>query len=123
FQRYCEENRKFLDAQGRTQLRYAPEAMQLLMDHNWPGNERELENAIERSVVLASEQVVAVDVLPDHILQAGGLRIRRDESGRLPADASLFEVAAGFERRKIIESLETANWSQTDAAESLHIPL
>jgi len=123
FQKYCEENRKFLDAQGRTVLQFAPEAMQLLMDHGWPGNVRELENAIERAVVLASEPVVAVDVLPDHILQAGGLRIRRDESGRLPADASLFEVVADFERRKIIESLETANWSQTDAAESLRIPL
>jgi transcriptional regulator with GAF, ATPase, and Fis domain len=49
--------------------------------------------------------------------------IRRDSSGYLPADASLFEVVADFERRKIIEALEAANWSQTDAAENLHIPL
>ena len=44
-------------------------------------------------------------------------------SGTLPADASLFEIVADFERRKIIESLEGANGSQTEAAESLHIPL
>src|ERR1051326_6547651 len=93
------------------------------MDYNWPGNVRELENAIERAVVLASEQVVPVSVLPDSILQAGGVRIRRDESGYLSPDASLFEIVADFERRKIIEMLETVNWSQTDAAEQLHIPL
>jgi transcriptional regulator of acetoin/glycerol metabolism len=57
------------------------------------------------------------------ILQAGGVRIRRDASGTLPADASLFEVVADFERRKIIETFETVNWSQTDAAEKLGIPL
>jgi DNA-binding NtrC family response regulator len=97
--------------------------MQLMMDYNWPGNVRELENAVERAVVLASDATVSVDVLPDSILQAGGIRIRRDESGTLPADASLFEVVADFERRKIIETLETVNWSQTEAAEKLRIPL
>jgi DNA-binding NtrC family response regulator len=123
FQKYCEENAKFLDGQGRTQLKFTAEAMHLLMDHSWPGNVRELENAVERAVVLASETNVPADVLPDQVLHAGGMRIRRDESGRLPADASLFEVVADFERRKIMESLEAANWSQTDAAEALRIPL
>jgi DNA-binding NtrC family response regulator len=123
FQKYCEENSKYLDAQGRTQLQFTAEAMQLLMDHSWPGNVRELENAVERAVVLASDAAVPVDVLPEHVLHAGGLKIRRDESGRLPSDASLFEVVADFERRKIIEALEAANWSQTDAAEALRIPL
>jgi transcriptional regulator with GAF, ATPase, and Fis domain len=43
-------------------------------------------------------------------------------SGTLPAAAPLFEVVADFERRKIIETLETVNWSQTDA-QKLGIPL
>ena len=51
------------------------------------------------------------------------MRIRRDESGHLPADASLFEIVADFERRTIIERLEACNFSQTEAAASLHIPL
>ncbi len=123
FTKYCRDNEKFLDSEGKSQLRFEPDAMQLLMDYNWPGNVRELENAVERAVVLASQTTVAVDVLPDSILQAGGVRIRRDESGTLPADASLFEIVADYERRKIIETLETVNWSQTDAAEKLSIPL
>jgi DNA-binding NtrC family response regulator len=123
FQKYCEENSKFLDAAGRSQLRFVPEALQLLMEHNWPGNVRELENAVERAVVLATDSNVPLEVLPETILHAGGVRIRRDESGRLPVDASLFEILADFERRQIIESLEASNWSQTDAAEALRIPL
>jgi DNA-binding NtrC family response regulator len=97
--------------------------MQIIMDHSWPGNVRELENAVERAVVLTSSELVPAHVLPDTLLQAGGLRIRHDDSGRLPADATLFEVVADFERRKIIEQLEHSNWSQTEAAEALRIPL
>src|SRR5580658_561950 len=121
--KFSRENEKFLDSERRSLLRFENDALQLLMDYNWPGNVRELENVIERAVVLASQSTVPVDVLPDSILQSAGIRIRRDESGTLPADASLFEVVAEYERRKIIEALEATNWSQTDAAEKLRIPL
>jgi DNA-binding NtrC family response regulator len=123
FTKYCRENEKFLDTSGRSVLRFEPEAVQLLMDHNWPGNVRELENVVERAVVLATAPVVPVGVLPDYFLQAAGLKIRRDESGKLPADASLFEIVADYERRVIVEHLEASGWSQTDAAESLRVPL
>jgi DNA-binding NtrC family response regulator len=123
FDKYCRENEKFLDEQNRSRLTFEPDAMQILMDHVWPGNVRELENVVERAVVLASQANVPVDVLPEHLLEARGLRIRRDESGSLPADASLFEIVADYERRKIIEQLESSDWSQTSAAEALRIPL
>lgn len=123
FDKYCRENEKFLDATGKSTLRFEPDAMQILMDYNWPGNVRELENVVERAVVLATSPLVPVDVLPEQLLHTGGMRIRRDESGSLPRDASLFEIVADFERRKIIEHLEAANWSQTEAAETLRIPL
>lgn len=128
FTKYSKENEKFLEADGKagdqkSTLKFEADAMQFLMDYHWPGNVRELENAVERAVVLASAQSVPLDVLPDSILHAGGVRIRRDESGYLPADASLFEIVADYERRKITETLETVNWSQTDAAEALRIPL
>jgi DNA-binding NtrC family response regulator len=123
FNKYCRENEKFLDEHNRSHLYFEPDAMQILMDHAWPGNVRELENVVERAVVLASTTSVPVDVLPEHLLEARGLRIRRDESGGLPADASLFEIVADYERRKIIEQLEASDWSQTSAAEALRIPL
>ncbi len=123
FNYYCKENEKFLNSAGKSILEFQPEAMQVLMEHSWPGNVRELENVVERAVVLASDACVPVDVLPDALLQANGVRRNRAEGSPLPADASLFEINNEFERRTIIERLERCGWSQTDAAESLHVPL
>lgn len=115
--RYCRENEKqFLVA-------FDADAMKVLLDHSWPGNVRELENTVESAVILATGPVVSTDVLPDQLLQASGMRIRRDESGSLPADASLFEKVADFERRVILEALDKTSFSQTEAAELLHVPL
>ena len=118
FQKYTQENGKFV---GR--LRFDAEAMQIVMDHGWPGNVRELENVVERAVVLANAEAVGADVLPEHLLHPSGMAIRRDEHGELAADASLFEIVADFERRKILDQLEKSGWSQTEAAQSLRIPL
>ena len=123
FNLYSRENDKFLGPNGRSVLRFDPEAMQVLMDHPWPGNVRELENVVERAVVLATSNTVGADVLPDSLLQAGGLKIRRDDTGSLPADASLYEIVADFERQTILAALEQCHWSQTEAAQRLGIPL
>jgi DNA-binding NtrC family response regulator len=123
FTRFCRENEKFLNSDGRSVLSFEPEAMQILLEHNWPGNVRELENIVERAVVLATSSSVPAHVLPDYLQQASGMRISRDVNGALSPDASLFEIVADFERRKIIETLEAVNNSQTEAAEMLKIPL
>ncbi len=98
--------------------------MQVLMDHNWPGNVRELENAIERAVVLATEETVPVE-RPAGSRSPCERHPHPPRRGRIAAaaDASLFEVVADFERRKIMDSLEACNYSQTEAAEALRIPL
>jgi DNA-binding NtrC family response regulator len=123
FNLYCRENDKFLDSGGRSLLRFHPDAMQILMEHSWPGNVRELENVVERAVVLSVDALAPVDVLPDSLLQANGIRLHRPDGGPLPADASLFEIVNDYERRTITERLELCNWSQTEAAESLRVPL
>jgi DNA-binding NtrC family response regulator len=123
FTYYCRENDKFLDSNGRSVLHFEPDAMQILKEHNWPGNVRELENVVERAVVLASAPGVPVHVLPDALLQANGIRLNRGDGAPLPEDASLFEIVNDYERRVILERLEKCSWSQTEAAESLHVPL
>ncbi len=123
FTRFCRENEKYLTSDGGSSLSFEPEALQILLEHNWPGNVRELENVVERAVVLATSSSVPAHVLPDYLQQASGMRISRDINGALTPDASLFEIVADFERRKIIEALEAVNNSQTEAAEALRIPL
>ncbi len=110
--RFCEEN-------GRAMLNVHPDAMRVLMDHGWQGNVRELENVIERAVVLSSGQTIATELLPDGIV------------GRAPIasllethpDASLFDIMEDCERRIIIDMLEKCQWNQTDAAEKFRVPL
>jgi len=123
FHVYCRENEKFLSPQGHSLLAFEPEAMHILMDYNWPGNVRELENAIERAVVLATSEQVPVSVLPEQVLHSTGVRIPREGGDMLPPDASLFEVVADFEAKRIVEALEAVSYSQTDAAARLKIPL
>ena len=123
FLRYCQENEKFLNSEGRPLLSFEPEAMQILMEHSWPGNVRELENVVERAVVLTTTPSVPAHVLPDSLQQAIGIRTLRDGDAVLGADASLFEMVADFERHTIIDALERVSYSQTEAAEALRIPL
>jgi DNA-binding NtrC family response regulator len=124
FTHYCLENNKFLDPNTRrSTLRFDAEAVEALMEYTWPGNVRELENVVERAVVLATEPAVPIGVLPDSLLQANGIRLNRNDGAPLPPDASLFEIVNDFERRVILERLEQFNWSQTEAAENLRVPL
>ncbi|MBL8177629.1 MAG: sigma-54-dependent Fis family transcriptional regulator [Bryobacterales bacterium] len=123
FDKYCQENEKFVAPDGKSLLGFDNEAMRILMDYTWPGNVRELENVVERAVVLATSPLASADVLPESVLHSQGMRLRQDDSTPLPADASLFEIVADYERRKIVETLESCKWSQTEAAEVFRIPL
>ena len=95
------------------------DALRALVDYDWPGNMRELENSIERGVVLSSGPVIGSDLLPGHITG----RSFQDALLEHNPNASLFDILEDIERRIIIEKLERCNGNQTDAAEQFHIPL
>jgi DNA-binding NtrC family response regulator len=111
--------RKFSDENERPLRRLTSEALRPLVSYSFPGNVRELENVMERAVVLSSGQEVGVDLLPDHIAGRGTV---------LPVlehrpDASLFDIMEDCERRIIIDMLEKCGWNQTEAAERFRVPL
>ena len=58
---------RFNRLQQKTIQGIAPEALSLLMAHDWPGNIRELENAIERAFILCNEGVIAIEHLPEEL--------------------------------------------------------
>lgn len=89
---------------------FTREARDLLIKHDYPGNVRELENIVERAVVLTRGDYISVDDLP--------MAPREDERS---ADGSMKGVVEGMEKRMITESLIGANWVQTKAAEALGI--
>jgi DNA-binding NtrC family response regulator len=47
-----------------------PEAMKVLCSYDWPGNVRELANVLERAQILAQDQVITVDDLPENLVEA-----------------------------------------------------
>ncbi len=53
-----------------------PDALQLIEDHAWPGNIRELENAIERAVVLAETDTITLKDLPPQMIEAAGKKTK-----------------------------------------------
>jgi Nif-specific regulatory protein len=95
-----------------------PEALKVLMRHNWPGNIRELENVIERAVLLADGSTIGV-----HDLQIGE-QSPQSASGdhamavKIPPTGIPLEE---IERQVVVEALRMSNWVQKDAAELLGI--
>ena len=55
---------------GKAGIEITPDALDLLMDYSWPGNIRELENTIERAVVLSSGTSIGLDLIPDYVRPA-----------------------------------------------------
>ena len=102
---FAEKNRKTI--RGFTQ-----EAREVLLRYDYPGNVRELENIIERAVVLTRDNVIGKADLP---LSAQGLEEEKTEEASLPA------TVEGVERRMIREALIRSGGVQTRAAEMLGI--
>ena len=105
---YRDKNRKELkDISGK--------AMDLLTRYDWPGNIRELENGIERAVILARGEIIAPADLPP-IIQA--LSKDREIQGlNLPSGISIQEV----EKALILKTLEDTGGNRSRAAEILGI--
>jgi DNA-binding NtrC family response regulator len=93
----------------------APSAMAILEAYPWPGNIRELENMIERLVVLGSD---------DHWIEEKDLPfdlLLREETHDSMGDASLVQARQAFERQFIMRALERSRWNQSGAARALGI--
>ncbi|HHV61179.1 MAG TPA: sigma-54-dependent Fis family transcriptional regulator [Firmicutes bacterium] len=99
----------------------APDAMKALMSYRWPGNIRELRNVIERGVVLATGDLVTVDLLPEEITTScpDGRR-HRFEHGKTLKDV-VDEVVEEVEREVILDALSKCGWRQAKVAGLLGI--
>jgi DNA-binding NtrC family response regulator len=112
-EKYCKENE-------RPPRRFTPEAVRRLVSYPWPGNVRELENVVERAVVLSQQEEMGLELFPPELSEASA-SYTAWASG---ADrVSLFGLTDDYERRIILETLERCNWSQTETAQRLRVPL
>jgi two-component system NtrC family response regulator len=94
------------------------EAVRILCDHAWNGNVRELENVIERSVILSAGDIITPADLPPRIRQTPGNTV--DLEG-IPEGVGLVETLSAVEKRMIIRAMTLSGNVQTRAAEILGI--
>jgi two-component system response regulator HydG len=93
----------------------SPEAMQVLMKYDWPGNIRELQNLCERLQILADAHAIQVTDLPDTILKPENKLV----IGQYDPSLTLHEL----ERRYIVEALKHFEGNKTQAANALGITI
>jgi two-component system, NtrC family, response regulator AtoC len=90
-----------------------PAALETFLTYHWPGNIRELQNVLERAVVLASSDTITPDLLPPQMSQRGTEEI----SPGIPLEDALKK----FKREFISQTLSLTNNNQSQAAKLLEI--
>jgi len=102
---------------GKSTHGISPESLAILERYHWPGNIRELENVVERAIVLGTGELLSPESLPPH------LRAPRDEQTVEveipPTGMDLEDMLARIENRYIRLALERSGWLQVKAAELL----
>ena len=113
---------------GKEILGFTPEAMRLMVAYPWPGNIRELKNAVEYAFVLARGNAVRPEHLPDKVYSNGlppvleGAGPYPEKSYGLQTGSQPAVVMAGEnQRRELIFALKQAGGNQTRAAQLLGI--
>ena len=109
--------KKYSDELKKTISGFSPQAVKYLTRHNWPGNIRELQNTIERAVLMAESNLIGVEDLTLTATKGDASSI--DALGiKIPPSGIKLD---DLERNTIIEALKMTNWVQKDAAELLGV--
>jgi DNA-binding NtrC family response regulator len=97
---------------GKVRCRVDPAALDALVHYNWPGNVRELANVLERAQILAEDNLITVDDLPENMLTMSS---SNEAIGSSPLDLR------DLERRHVLDVLRQVNGNKVQAAKALGI--
>jgi len=105
---FSRENRRKIEGVSR-------EARDQLIKYDYPGNVRELENIIERAIVISRSHILSVQDLPFRAVSCG----ETDQIEAVTRSGSLQQTVETFERQLLQDALQKAEFNQTRAAKSL----
>ncbi|MHB8854755.1 MAG: sigma-54-dependent transcriptional regulator [Ignavibacteriaceae bacterium] len=104
---------------GKSIKGFSKKAIKLIYEYNWPGNIREMENTVERCMIIAEKDIIDVDDLPQHIKAS-------ESSGSVELNGALFgdDNIVPFEKLKeesIRHALKVTNGNIVEAAKKLQL--
>jgi two-component system response regulator HydG len=108
---------KYNEKNSRNVLGFHPRALDALMRYSWPGNIRELENVVERAVILTREDYVPYSELPEAVKGESGDDLSEQIRSGIRAGMTIKEM----ERELIISTLEETDGNRTHSARILGI--
>ena len=94
------------------------EAMNIIQTYDWPGNIRDLENAIQSAMILSSDKIIRSEHLPLRV--KGYIQTPTDTANDIPENG-IKEINAQVEREWILEALKKNNFNRTLTASALNI--
>ena len=100
---------------GKPLRGFSADALSALQRYRWTGNVRELQNVIERAVLLGKGDQVRLEDLPNNLIAAGPVRVEP------VGNRSLKQAMEAPERQIILEVLDSTNWNRHATAELLGI--
>jgi PAS domain S-box-containing protein len=104
---------RFNTLQGRRVANCSERVMSALMRYPFPGNIRELENAIEYAFVVCIDSIIQIDDLPQHILKYIGAEGKKQTAAKLPLESAAMQT--------IISALEKNDFNRTKTARDLGV--
>jgi two-component system response regulator PilR (NtrC family) len=120
--------KKYADRMGKDVQEISSYAMQVLMDYDYPGNVRELENIIERGVALESSNIILPESLTLSAYKKSGKPVEKSSSAFISVESEeelynrgLDEIMAAIEKEMIEHALARTDNSKMRAAELLKI--
>ncbi len=104
---------KYAEKCNRRILGISPEAQPVLLEYDWPGNIRELENAIERAVALGSSELILLEDLPETLLETPSPFANRG--------STYHEAVRQIKRQLILSAMDQSAGNFTEAAKLLGV--
>ncbi|KAA3655994.1 MAG: sigma-54-dependent Fis family transcriptional regulator [Calditrichaeota bacterium] len=118
--------KRFASGAGKELQGFAPETLECMLNYEWPGNIRELRNALERAVILSTNSIVLPENLPPRLFKNSTYASSEKKSANQDGELVVFplgEPLAHVEKKFILETLQNCKNNKTKAAQVLGISL